>query len=278
MISINLEELQSIQTKMLRDLDTICLIHGIDYFIIGGTLIGAVRHKGFIPWDDDIDLAMTRDHYNKFEEIILKYTDKYFFQSFSSEENTFLPFGKLRLNYSTYLEVNNENIEMHKGIFIDIFPYDFTTKNIPMIKYKNFITNIIIRIIYQRTRILNKNLISKKNKILLLFTQLLKNTFLKRTYVFVVCQDYNKQKYVINYSFYKNEEVLNQLTLIDEIFPTTRIAFENFLVSAPKNYHDFLSRLYGNYMKIPPLSDRVSHTPLKVAVQNHHFIDKKIKY
>ncbi len=124
------DEVKIVQTVMLKELIKYLDGKKIPYYIIAGTLLGAVRHKGFIPWDDDIDIAMKREDYNNFLNSFGEWNNEMFFlQNWHTDKNYGLSFSKLKLNESIYEEEVSKNMDMHKGIFIDIFPYDEVNVN-----------------------------------------------------------------------------------------------------------------------------------------------------
>lgn len=134
--SIDLRELQLLQLEIAKELKRICDENDIDYFMIGGTLLGAVRHKGFIPWDDDMDFGMTVENYNKFIEIAPHKLDKRFFlQTEESDRNYHNIFAKIRMNNTHMIEKVTDKQIIHNGIFIDVFPYDSVTEKKVHSKY-----------------------------------------------------------------------------------------------------------------------------------------------
>ena len=131
MTNSKLRKVQLTELKILEKIDEICKKNNINYFLIGGTLLGAVRHKGFIPWDDDIDVGMLREDYEKFINVCLKngaLGKDYYLHCNESDNDYFIPFIKVKKNNTTFAEKNIENINTHKGIFLDIFPYDNVPK------------------------------------------------------------------------------------------------------------------------------------------------------
>jgi lipopolysaccharide cholinephosphotransferase len=146
----NIEQVQLVVYRMLKILDQICKKHDIDYWLDYGTLLGAVRHKGFIPWDNEADIGMMRDDYDRFLQIVdLELPRDLFFQTAITDPNyvfSYLIEGKLRDRYSNYIEFANENPQCnwHNGIQLDFFVYDLDEH------VENGITNSFERYISKR--------------------------------------------------------------------------------------------------------------------------------
>ena len=120
-----LKKIQELETDALKIIIDICEKLEIEYFLIGGTALGAIRHNGFIPWDDDIDISMTRDNYIRFLKEAPKYLPKgYFLQTPYNEKNNPYYYSKLRIDGTSFIEYCNHKIKMHHGVYVDIFPYD----------------------------------------------------------------------------------------------------------------------------------------------------------
>lgn len=121
-----LRKIQLRELDILKEFVRICNKHDLHYFLAGGTLLGAVRHKGFIPWDDDIDVAMLREDYDRFAQLApLELDKRYFYQSPDTDPYYFLTYNKIRENGTEIYEERFKDAKFHKGIFIDIFPLDF---------------------------------------------------------------------------------------------------------------------------------------------------------
>lgn len=117
--------IQNVLLEILLEIDRVCKIYGIHYSLCYGTLLGAVRHKGFIPWDDDLDIAMLRPEYDKFTKVCQSAFKKRFFLVDASTEEAYpYDFAKVVKEQTVYLERGAEYKNIHKGIYVDIFPLD----------------------------------------------------------------------------------------------------------------------------------------------------------
>ena len=120
-----LRKLQLTELEILDEFVRVCDSHGLRYYLIGGTLLGVVRHQGFIPWDDDIDVCMPRADYDRLAEIWgREASSRFFYQSPDTDPHYFLTYAKIRLNGTEVYEERFEKAKFHKGIFMDIFPLD----------------------------------------------------------------------------------------------------------------------------------------------------------
>lgn len=138
MKKLSTQENRKCQIYILDYLKKICIEEKLDYYLIGGTLIGSVRHQGFIPWDDDIDIAMPLKDYQKLKQIIIhKYAERFELLDFLDDNNYILNFGKLGLN-GTYFKSNNNRLFNSNKISIDIFPLFLTKQNSFYLKLKYF--------------------------------------------------------------------------------------------------------------------------------------------
>ena len=118
-----MNEIQKIELGMLLDVDRVCRQLGVNYFIVGGTLLGAVRHKGFIPWDDDIDIGMLRADYEIFvqkaQELLPAGS---FLQTRLTDTELPCCYAKVRRDDTTFIETSTKDLNIHHGIYVDIFP------------------------------------------------------------------------------------------------------------------------------------------------------------
>ncbi len=132
-----IKKLKEIELELFKQFVRICEKNSLRYFVVGGTALGAVRHKGFIPWDDDIDVALPRGDYEKFLSIAQSWLpENMFLQTYITDKNYPNPFAKLRRSDTAFIEKSASRIKMNHGVYIDIFPLDGYSR--PGIKGKLF--------------------------------------------------------------------------------------------------------------------------------------------
>lgn len=130
MKELDIYKTQKIALEMLKVIANICEENNIDYFLAWGTLIGAVRHKGFIPWDDDVDILMPREDYNKFLKIFLNVTNNYDIYSVNNTDRYYISLSRIIDNTTIIIGEKKSNEDQKDcGIFIDIYPLDFVGNN-----------------------------------------------------------------------------------------------------------------------------------------------------
>ena len=267
LIEITLEEQKKRMVNMLGILHEICRKHNIKYFLWGGTLIGAIRHNGFIPWDDDIDVAMPRKDYEKFVEIYkLEYShDVIQLINIDINKEYYLPYSKL-IDTSTILIEEVENpIEI--GVYLDVFPLDnlsddyeeaksflhkignyssiLSKKNIGPNAGRNYWRKAILRLMKLVLKIISrKNLIKKID----LMCRKNESDDLKKYIGNAVC------------NIYGEGDIMESKWLEKSII----VPFENIEACVPAEYDAILRNTYGDYMQLPPEEKRVTHHINKV--------------
>ena len=263
---ISLEETKQLQIDILKDIHDFCVTNNIRYTLIFGTLLGAIRHKGYIPWDDDIDIAMPRPDYERFVSSYKSSTGYYYVYDYRKDPDYYNPYAKIA-DVRTVLE---ENISMKNiGINIDVFPFDY------MFDTKQECFNFIDRLnIYKK--IFRIKLVKPGEK----------NSFIKRVLIRLaklVCLPISAKKIVEKeYALVqtlKNENAKYVGLAIDpEIGPAYKsvfsrsmfekfvmVSFEDLSFYALENYDEWLREMYGDYMTPPPMSNRTSpHTLCKI--------------
>lgn len=261
----SLRKLQEVEFISLLEFKRICDKHNLPYFLTGGTLLGAVRHQGFIPWDDDIDVAMLREHYDKFIQVCeTELSSDFFLQTKESDKNCALPWAKLMLTGTKRKDKSTENVSVHQGIDMDIFPYD----NLPDSEFMQWIhSNICMMLRGLYTIKCNYILLNRENSLtkkigmgVCRFISIFLSKDTVSSLLDKYIQKYNKKttKYVMNLAGtdagYKKRRCLR-----GEVTKLTMLPFEGHMFSCPDNYDSFLTRGYGDYMQLPPEEERVQH-------------------
>lgn len=253
-----LHQLQEIELEMLIEVDRICKKRNINYTIIGGTLLGAVRHGGFIPWDDDADVAMLRTEYEKFCLVCEEELDKsrFYFQHMDNTKGYRWGYAKIRRKDTLFLRENQEHMPYEQGVFLDIFPIDGTPDNLVLRNIHEFKCFIVRKILWSAVgRRTASNLIEKAVYELM----------------YMIPEKVAKKMYrglILKYKGDKTE-VVRTLT-----FPapkklhgyyrrwfaeTEPIKFEGILLDGVKDYDGWLGYEFGNYMELPPKNKQKAH-------------------
>lgn len=237
-----LREAQLRMTKILLEIDRICKKNNIEYWISDGTFLGAVRHKGFIPWDDDIDVSMTVENYNKFVKCAARDLDfeNFFLAVDTTQEYSPFFYARIRDRHSTVIEKEDApNPNFHQGLFVDIFPMEFI-KSIPRSQYK-FLIGIRRKMIKEGKHVLGRKILSFF-KIDILFEKLL------------IAKNENEAMF-LGYKY-----KWNQLFKVKDVFLLKEIEFEGKIFPCPNNKDGYLKSLYGDtYMELPPEEEREWH-------------------
>lgn len=248
-----LKKAQMIMLMILKKFVSMCEENGIAYFLHGGTLLGAVRHDGFIPWDDDIDVGMLREDYDKFRELLEKENSDFVLQNYDTDEGFGFPFSKLVLKETKWIENFAKNTDRKfQGIYLDIFPFDKVPNNERLQKK-----------IYKRIKILRAIIHSKQNydsqfsnklkciifKSLRIFTKPINVKYFQEKQIKLSLK-YRKltEDYSITYfggDFFEN--------INPEIYFTDLVKhkFEDTEFYISKEYDKILTKMYGDYMTPP---------------------------
>lgn len=265
------EKFKEINLSGLKYIRDICEANNIKFYLAYGTLLGAIRHRGFIPWDDDIDLWMIRDDYNKFVEIMKRKEDSEWELLTNNIDKDYLfPWAKL-VNKKTKLLPSRFNNGFVYGISLDIFPLDKIGNNISEIKDRSNIINKPYYILTQKLRafrVLGDGFVkSIKRELVLLYYNFIKY-FLDEPGSFIKSHNELIDKYTINNSKYlvsiANIDKVESIFLQEDFGLGKKSEFEGESYLIPQNYDNILKTLYGNYMKLPPKDKRVTHHSYKV--------------
>ncbi|MFM7636972.1 MAG: phosphorylcholine transferase LicD [Crocinitomicaceae bacterium] len=243
----NLRRAQLRMLDILSQVSLICDKHSIPYWIDYGTLLGAVRHGGFIPWDDDLDISVLKKDYKKLLNALQNELPKNFvFQDWKNEKKLTLKAAKVRDTNSYYDDGLTQRGEMnYQGIFIDIFPVDF----IPSIQIKKFIDFFYGRS-FRRLRGLNSS------KIEYFVAWVIWPFALFLAFLFRLLSSWVRSSIIANIHGGLNLPAYHDKS---DVFPLQKINFEGKEFSCPNNCDKFLRSIYGDYMKIPPKEKRQVH-------------------
>ncbi len=251
------------QIEMLKVLLSVCEQNNIKIFAVAGTMLGAVRHKGYIPWDDDVDMALTRENFNKLLEIgPSSFSYPYFFQSTYTEKNYYSPLVRLRDSRTTGIVRSGSHDDFYKdcnnGIYIDIFPLDGLIEDGIKRKFQFFQIRFYNMILRDRVY-LESNSINCRIRHYIL-SKILSDKTAKKIYkkYNVICSRYScssKKVALLQGSVYNTAYYWN----LEDIIETVKVPFEDIEIPIPKNFENCLKIQYGNYMELPPIEKRGAH-------------------
>ena len=259
-----LRKVQLAQLEIAKEIRRICDENGIGYFLDAGTLLGAVRHRGFIPWDDDMDFAMLRADYEKFLSIApSKLREEFFLQTWDTDAAFCYPFAKVRKKGTRYVEAISPDVAPHQELFVDIFPYDEFPSHIreqkrarrqllkhhytmfmkcrmrPWKRHPSAVKKVLVVCKYipymVRAALKDRETIKEK-----MIVQMHKYDGSNSG---VVCGEYGPScgKHPMPLAF---------------LVPYKEIPFEGELFKGPANCDGYLKEVYGDYMKLPPENKR----------------------
>ena len=249
----NKKKLWLVGLDLLAELDSVCRRHGLKYFLFFGSLLGAIRHNGFIPWDDDIDVAMPRDDYDK----LVLYRDElkspYFLQTPTTDEGYFFSFNKLRNSNTTNISLPFKYEHFNQGICLDIFPIDSYTTNGLEEKFQRIKELVIDLSTYMRMR--NPELDEADRQRVLSYSgrkpeetfQMIQDICLADRYIPSETAGY------ISGNVYGAKKQTFCKEYMDEVIEHS---FYGLPVFIPKHYDGVLTTLYGDYMAFPPKEKR----------------------
>ena len=261
-----MNELQAKQLLILKHFIAVCEKHHLQYFLVGGSCLGAIRHQGFIPWDDDIDVGMPRDDYDKFIELQSEFEGTpYFIQTFKSDPCYIYNYGKLRDSSTTYIEKAYKNHRINHGVWIDIFPIDGMSKEAkPREKLAKRIRHVWFQVYFSYLPSLRRK-VHKQTWLKDICLNIVAGLF----YIFDIAHYRNKyvEKYVRKiplsecamagnmFGFNMKREAMD-VKIYQEFI---KVPFEDIEAYVPKDYDTYLRNLYGDYMKLPPVDKQVGH-------------------
>lgn len=266
-------KMQLTELDMLVDFDRVCRENNIPYVLFGGSLLGAVRHHGYIPWDDDADIAMLREDYDKFKSIASEKLDGKvcYFQDHDTDENYRWGYGKLRRTGTEYVRVGQEHLKCKTGIFVDVFPMD----DVPVLLLGQLIQNfhcfILRKILYSEVGKVNEEGFMK-----LWYTILSKIpvSFVYSQLKIYTSKSRNARKnrvrcllFPATGTLYKKNPVKERFSMPKSWFTDRALYdFEGKKLYSSRDYDTVLRYIYGDYMELPPVDKRGQHSPFSKIV------------
>jgi lipopolysaccharide cholinephosphotransferase len=263
-----LRSLQLIQLDMLKEVDRVCRENGIQYSLAGGTLLGAVRHKGYIPWDDDADVVLLRPEYDRFSRIFDKVTnkEKYYFQDAANTVGYRWGYGKIRRKGSLWIRAGQENMPFGQEICIDIFPLDAVPNGAIGSKLHNFHCFLIRKILWsevgKRTEMnpLKRAVYGALSKIPL--------KLVLKHYRKFAAKHNNGSNRCLRVLMFPTPRGYDYEGRTEWYNDFTELEFEGTHFRAMSKYHEYLQLKYGDYMKLPPENERKAHPISKFQLPN----------
>ena len=233
-----LEHLHRVQIEMIQDLDRVCKKYEIPYFAAFGTALGAVRHQGFIPWDDDTDVGMLRKDYDRFLEIAEKELgDHYRVLTPEVDKRYACNVTKLQRKGTVFISHLSKNLKCEQCIFIDIFPFDCVAPTKKLAKRQWFMTTFLDRLLY-----------------------------LCGTPYPVI--PYKGIKFALAQSICWCTHYGLKLFHVKNMFPVEEVPFEDISICVLRNNKEHLENAYGNYMELPPEDRRINHSPYVIKFED----------
>ena len=268
-----LKRIQSLELAALKELIRICEAKNIDYFLIDGAAIGAVRHHGFIPWDDDIDVGMTRENYRRFlQEAPAVLSDRYYLQTPYNGKNSPYFYSKLRVNGTRFVEYCNRKLDIHDGVYIDICPFDeVPDKEIANMIHFHTCQLLIHLFVWRQSPELSAPPVGVKGRV--------RSSIRSVMHYALKLIPYDMLAYALEAETTKHNGTGQEAFAFlhypkrkvdyikkEELFPLRSERVEKIGVNLPGDTDAYLKRHYGNYMELPSEEKRYGHKPYFISL------------
>ena len=273
MTSEEVRRMQLLQLEMMVEFDRVCKQEGIRYVICCGTLLGAVRHKGYIPWDDDADIAMLREEYEKFQKIAYKLDQSIcFFQDHTTDPEYRWGYGKLRKTGTKYIRLGQEHIHCKTGVYVDIFPMDDIPRTTIGQVFNDLECFFWRKVLYSEVGRVAPGINPLQRLVYNLMSKI------PTDYVFekmrhITDKSNNDTNCRVRLLLYPSFGRLYTKNSIRTMYGMPKIwfkqihryEFEGYKLDGIRDYDAFLKYMYDDYMTLPPESERIS----KVLVSDY---------
>ena len=276
-----LKKVQRAELSILKDFVSLCDRHGLVYFGIAGTGIGALRHKGFIPWDDDIDVAMPREDYEKFRQLVRdEMGDKYLLMNTEENENYPLMTARLMLRGTEFREEALKDIDCPLGIFLDLYPLDKVSDDPEECKKQFRDAWFWSKMMILRSipfPVLGFGGIKAKaaHAVCAAVYGVMAMLHISKRWLYRKCLEactrYSRLEKTARIDFLCDTTPYMNIHETKGLFPLQKLQFEDIYLDFPGNLHDNLTREYGEYMQLPPEEKRKNHYPYKLDFGKYTF-------
>ncbi|MGC4019329.1 MAG: LicD family protein [Muricomes sp.] len=265
-----LERVQQTQAGILKNVLSLCEKHKIDTFLIFGSALGVVRHQGFIPWDDDIDIGMFREDLPRFEKAAAEeFGGKYEFLTCETNRNYACTVTHFQKKGTKFISRDVKDCDYTSGINIDIFIYDHLADGYIARKHQFFMTWFLGRLLYlsgKGTPFIPYKGIKKKIaeficQAVRIFLKIFGITPIKVYRSFQKASRRYNHKQTEYYAAFETPKPWVNAMKKSDVYPLKKSPFMDFYVNIPKNTDKLLTRIFGDYMKLPPEDKRINHRP-----------------
>ena len=260
-----LKKLQNTQMELINEVDRICKKCGIKYNMVGGTMLGAIRHQGYIPWDDDADIGFLREEYEKFREACKTELDnKYYMQDFRDTPGYRWGYGKLRKKGTLFLRLNQGHMPFEKGISIDLMPFDNVPDN-GILRWIHFGLCFAFRKVFwsEAGRISEKN---KYKRFLYVILSKIPEKIIKKYFTKFITLCEGKRTDLVRILTFPTPKGKGLFGYKREWYDELLLyKFDRFSLPGAKDYDGYLRVKYGDYMKLPPENKRKVHPVSEIS-------------
>ena len=262
--------MQLLQLDMIEELDRVCRKNNIKYTIFGGTLLGAVRHKGYIPWDDDADVAMLREDYDKFKRAAHEMNPEIcYFQDHDTDPEYRWGYGKLRRTGTKYVRVGQEHLKCKTGVFIDVFPMDDIPLSVVGQMWNDFYAMCLRKTLYSEVGRLSGSNSAFERKFFAVLAKIPADKVFNKFEKLHKKSSNDSPNRVRTLLFpatgtlYKKNPLRERYGMPKEWFTDlAEYDFEGIKLYGTRDYDTILKYIYGDYMKLPPEDKRDPHAPV----------------
>ena len=252
-VTTKLKKIWAVELDLLDQFQKVCAKHNIKYQVFAGTLLGAVRHKGFIPWDDDLDVCLSRPEFDKLLKVAeTEFTHPYFLQTASNDRDYFFPYARLRNSLTTGVITGCETPSYNNGIYMDVYVLEGYPASLGIYRCQLFFKRILVKFLtlYYRKKPRSRRLV-----------ELIMHSFRPVARMFKYSTLLRMHRWVSSW-FVNSAERIFEAAHLDwsgwkywlykkEYSESIIVPYEMLQVPIPKDYHNVLSRIYGDYMEFP---------------------------